>query len=72
MTKKNPTDNFKCIGWVGDGYQVNSSGQGNCKVGVFVCEEDAIDFAEYRNDMLHRYNTTDTKKYKHNEWRKKK
>lgn len=43
------------------GYQINSKGQGDCKVAIFVCESEAIDYAKYRNDMLHRYNTTDAK-----------
>lgn len=56
--------NFYVAGYFGDGYQVNSRGQGNCRVATFVCESDARDYCKYRNHMLNKFGTTDVRKYK--------
>jgi len=48
------------------GYCINSKMQGDCKVAIFVCESEAIDYAKYRNNMLRKYNTTDVSQYEHN------
>ena len=60
-------DNYYVYGylWSDGGYIVKSRGQGDCRVAVFVCESDAVDFCKYRNKMLKKYNTSNVLKYKH-------